>query len=104
MPFRPDLVLRQGDRLVAVFDAKFRASKPSASDDESDPKRADIDKMHAYRDALGVPCAIVLYPGTETWFFAHSGDTQPPLTFGAVLNGWSGVGAIPLRPGSITWQ
>jgi predicted component of viral defense system (DUF524 family) len=104
LPFRPDLILRKGHKIVAVFDAKFRATKPSPDDEDSDPKRADIDKMHAYRDALAVPCAIILYPGTETWSFTHSGTQAELVTLDDVLNGWNGVGALPLRPGRIVWQ
>ena len=109
LPFRPDLIWRKNGKGVAVFDAKFRAEKPSATDDDSDPKRADLDKMHAYRDALRVPNAIVLYPGTEPWWFpaddAHDlCDEREDVGLQQLLNGWRGVGAVPFRPGSKTWQ
>jgi predicted component of viral defense system (DUF524 family) len=41
-------------------------------------KHADILKMHAYKDAIGIPAGQVasvwvLYPGTEFRFFAEDG-------------------------------
>jgi predicted component of viral defense system (DUF524 family) len=46
--------------------------------------------MHAYRDALdGVRSVRVLYPGTTPEYW--------PITAGGI----DGVGAIPLRPGSV---
>ncbi|MBZ0234748.1 MAG: DUF2357 domain-containing protein [Deltaproteobacteria bacterium] len=98
LPFRPDLLWMIEDTPTAVFDAKFRAELPNEKNDWSaDPKRDDLDKMHAYRDALGVASATVLYPGTETrWYCADSGDATADLS--QLLEGWRGIGALPLRP------
>lgn len=99
LPFRPDLMWSKDERPIAVFDAKFRAELPKESKDwESDPRRADIDKMHAYRDSLGVASATVLFPGTEArWFSATRGGPGTPA-LEQILSGWQGVGAMPFRP------
>src|SRR5439155_19398889 len=98
--FRPDLLWCVGERAVAVFDAKFRAEVPkNAKDIVSDPRREDIDKMHAYRDGLGVMSGTVLYPGSEVWAFSADPQTHGPVTLRRLLDGWTGVCALPFRPG-----
>ena len=53
-------------------------------------KKADLYKMHTYRDAIPQAHSVrILYPGTEERFFELSKD-QPD----------HGVGAIPLVPGT----
>lgn len=99
-PLRPDVTLRAGDALH-VFDAKYRLDRFDA--DEADPdddpatyKRADLYKMHTYRDAItDLKTAFVVYPGTEFVFFERHGirRAQP-----ADLVRADGVGAVPLRP------
>ena len=86
-----------------LFDAKFKVDwLQSALADSEDQevqeiveaeerkgvfKRADLYKMHAYRDAIPkARSAWVLYPGTEERFFAD----------GSALGTRSGVGALPL--------
>ena len=109
VPLRPDITLTVPPSLpnegVHVFDAKFKVDwlRDAATDvedgadesgiDEAERrgvfKRADIYKMHAYRDALlRARSAWVLYPGTETRFF-------PVEPRSASLDG---VGAVPLTP------
>lgn len=70
-------------------------------------KRADLYKMHTYRDAIhGARSVWALYPGDEARFFSAAGGE----TVGASRNatGWGvpesavgmdGVGALPLVPG-----
>jgi predicted component of viral defense system (DUF524 family) len=63
-----------------------------------DYKRADLYKMHTYRDAIRDARSVwILYPGTESRYFAENGDapTDSLDLQGCSLNG---VGAIPLRP------
>ncbi len=98
LPFRPDLLWSVDDIPVAVFDAKFRATVPTVTNDgASNPRRDDLDKMHAYRDALGVASATILYPGTESrWYSASARKTGADLA--QLLEGWRGIGALPLRP------
>jgi len=85
---RPDVVLeidRNGDRSrVVLFDPKYklRSEEEDAADAEEEidealipkgqPKKIDIDRMHAYRDAIRddeesrvVDYAAILYPGPE---------------------------------------
>jgi PD-(D/E)XK nuclease superfamily protein len=93
-------VLRFGGTLHA-FDAKYRLDRFDV--DEADPdddsatyKRADLYKMHAYRDAIaGLKTAFVVYPGNEFVFFERQGfrRTRP-----ADVAQRDGVGAVPLRP------
>lgn len=79
------------------LDGSEKAGGPGVSDEAAKdrPVKADIDKMHAYRDALRRPdgttatdAAFVLYPGaTDEWYPDRAG-------------GSTGVGAIGLRPGT----
>ena len=84
------------------FDAKYRVDRAvdlfgSKDDDpsESDPgsikgaaRRADLLKMHAYRDAIRrTEGAYVLYPGTDVETMAGYSEVLP------------GLGAFPIRPG-----
>ncbi|HLZ83494.1 MAG TPA: DUF2357 domain-containing protein [Caulobacteraceae bacterium] len=99
-PLRPDVVLEIAGRKHA-FDAKYRLDRFDVSDYDADEgtatyKRADLYKMHTYRDAIaGLDTAFVVYPGTEFVFFERSGSKQ---TDPVQLATADGVGAIPLRP------
>lgn len=78
VPLRPDIVLHiprpDGHLERHAFDAKFRlqwldrwdTEEPPTEDRRSTFKRADLYKMHTYRDALGMDSVWVLYPG-ERW-------------------------------------
>ena len=67
-------------------------------------KRADIYKMHAYRDAIPEARSVwILYPGGEFRFFGVPGSGvpagQPAVSFPEELpEKLKGVGAIPLVP------
>lgn len=90
LAMEPDIVLEAGGRRL-LLDAKFKFddATPTGSADEDaklKAKRADFEKMHAYRDAVrGAVGAYILFPGTEPQFFPAHGR-------------W-GVGAVPLTPG-----
>lgn len=100
LQFRPDVVVKVPDSngtSMHVLDAKLRISPATERGDDDDVetmvgfKRADVAKMHAYRDALpGVRGAFILYPGDEAVTF-------PVLDTGA--SGMDAVGALPLLPG-----
>jgi predicted component of viral defense system (DUF524 family) len=98
-----------GEEIWLHFDAKYRVEdlgelfgvKPATKDDEeaqllddkeaatrrAETKRADLLKMHAYRDAIRRSVgAYVLYPGTETEECRHYHEILP------------GLGAFALRP------
>lgn len=77
---RPDLVVEisdpQGARLL-VLDPKYRLESERLGGLTTRPRKGDLDRLHAYRDALrnvageaGVCCAVVLYPG-ETYHFSE---------------------------------
>ena len=63
-PLRPDYLWSSGDKAIAAFDAKFRFDALGGTG-----RGADLHKMHAYRDALGVGAALALHPGAQTTFF-----------------------------------
>ena len=81
---RPDIVLdvRAPDSAprLFVFDPKYKLDSEDRDDEEGltgRPKKSDIDKMHAYRDAVReedgervIEYAAILYPG-RSWHFGH---------------------------------
>ncbi|WP_328811372.1 DUF2357 domain-containing protein [Rhodococcus sp. NBC_00294] len=102
---RPDITLvitpkDESTKVVVHFDAKYRIDTVGASwsgnpeDDEQvevlgTAKRGDIEKMHAYRDAIRRSVgSYVLFPGRD-----DSGRTYEPFTELV-----PGVGAYPFRP------
>jgi predicted component of viral defense system (DUF524 family) len=99
-PLRPDVTLRVGNALHA-FDAKYRLDRFDADEDDSDDdpatyKRADLYKMHTYRDAIAdLRTAFVVYPGSEFVFFERAGTRRSDPKLIAIRDG---VGAVPLRP------
>jgi hypothetical protein len=100
---RPDFSWKRGVRLEVVLDAKFRLNRLPSWDEEDSPqataKRADLYKMHTYRDALGVRAAVAVYPGTEGVFFHRQPGKDASITLRDLLSGHvSGIGAIPMKP------
>lgn len=125
VPLIPDIALSVPDGPNAglhLFDAKFRvralADVGLATDDNDDNdandektaeragsfKRADIYKMHAYRDAIPEARSVwILYPGGEFRFFgvregggaSGRGAVSSPEGLPGEIEG---VGAIPVRP------
>ena len=110
---RPDYLWERADGSLIALDAKFRMQRPTELFDETsgaitirDDRRAtteDLQKMHAYRDAIGgVRAAVVLFPGQVAAF--RSPDRQrravglAELLSGAI----DGVGAIPMSPLALT--
>ena len=99
-PLRPDVTIQVGKALYA-FDAKYRLDRfdVGEGDPDDDPatyKRADLYKMHTYRDAIAnLRSAFVVYPGTEFVFFERSGAKRSEPTAVAIADG---VGAVALRP------
>lgn len=98
-PLRPDVILSVNGTRYA-FDAKYKLQWQTAIEDVQNDDatyiRADLYKMHTYRDAITkLKAAFVVYPGTEFVFFERNigrhSDFQDVSTM-------DGVGAIPLRP------
>ena len=122
VPLIPDIALRVSGGPNAglhLFDAKFRvraltdvglAADDKEADDEKAAervgsfKRADIYKMHAYRDAIPDARSVwILYPGGQFRFFGvpggggrsgHRAASSPEGLPGE----FDGVGAIPVAP------
>ena len=99
-PLRPDVVIEL-DGVRQLFDAKYRLERfdIAENDPDDDPatyKRADLYKMHTYRDAIrNVGTAFVVYPGTEFVFFERTGARRDEPE---AMQLHDGVGAVPLRP------
>lgn len=98
VPLRPDIGLwvpdGEGGRDLHLLDAKFKVNWTATLDGEDDDgragraKRADLYKMHTYRDALGARSVWVVYPGTERRFYATERGTE-----------LDGVGVVAHGPG-----
>ena len=87
-PLRPDYLWSKNGRALAAFDAKFRVEVPGGGG-----RGADLHKMHAYRDALGVRAAVALHPGAQTTFFDRERGPLGQVPLRAVLEGAAaGVG------------
>ena len=97
---RPDIVveIQTPHRCVHVFDAKYRRENAGGT---WAPLREDIDKMHAYRDAIGqvlptgferaLQSAIALFPAPfEPAYLTHPFFKSLP----------HGIGGLPLLPGN----
>jgi predicted component of viral defense system (DUF524 family) len=93
---RPDIVITKNNKTKLILDAKYKGKNGDVGfyGDEKNGsiisyKKEDLDKMHAYRDALkDVFGAFALYPGNEMVIYpSHQAD-----------NPFQGVGALPLKP------
>lgn len=98
-PLRPDVVVTLNGARFA-FDAKYRlqwlASLEDSQDDDATFVRADLYKMHTYRDAItDLKAAFIVYPGSEFVFYERGGGQRQSPGEIAVFDG---VGAIPARP------
>jgi len=92
----PDIVISKADKLL-IFDAKYKGKRGRGGgfygEDEqggiSSWKDEDIDKMHAYREAIqNVVGAFILYPGDKPVMYPVH-DAKRLV---------EGVGALPLKP------
>jgi predicted component of viral defense system (DUF524 family) len=104
---RPDFTLHGPSELRLVFDAKFRFDETTfevADEDDGDDlqrvaKKADLYKMHTYRDALNAQAAITLYPGDMNTFYHADANCTESVNWSALLTGaWSGIGAVAMAP------
>ncbi len=104
---RPDFTWERGGKAEVVLDAKFRADREAAPDEEAAlteaaqrvVRQADIYKMHTYRDSLGVRAAVAVYPGEVNEFFDRWQGHRTDITLkDLLLSDLEGVGAIALRP------
>ena len=108
---RPDLTLLNDNRIELVFDAKFRfdLSTFELADDTPEnerqesvtrvAKKADLYKMHTYRDALRARAAVALYPGDEVVFYDRVRGRRKDITLDDVLDeSLAGIGALAIKP------
>lgn len=107
---RPDIALELPDGTLHLFDAKLKREEPiaaAADDDDADLdaeerratyRRGDLYKMHTYRDALNARSVWILFPGRQVLTVAFR--PEPAGGPEASDPAPSGVGAIPLLPGS----
>jgi predicted component of viral defense system (DUF524 family) len=102
LPYFPDFsvaITSARRRNWLHFDAKYRVDRKAfASGGRTDQaKSGDIEKMHAYRDALlGTRGSYVLYPSIDTEvkiFVRHADEGYREL------NSLPSIGAFPLHPG-----
>lgn len=89
---RPDVALevypRSGKPRVYIFDPKYKLVQDNGEAEVSDgkPKKDDIDKMHAYRDAIRddtgrhvVEYAAIMYPGSESKLYGNGLEAQSAI-------------------------
>jgi predicted component of viral defense system (DUF524 family) len=99
---RPDITVQNKTTgILFHFDAKYRINSYVGSDDLEHKtfKNDDVNKMHAYLDAIyHSDSAIVLYPGTKFKFFVNSKPSKVVEDLKSDFD-LKGVGALPLIPG-----
>ncbi|MDI3498307.1 DUF2357 domain-containing protein [Archaeoglobus sp.] len=112
IPLRPDYSLFAGDKLIGVFDAKFKLEVVELENFERTEKELeeefsyetwarieDIYKMHTYRDALQCDFAAVLYPGSKSVFWGVDGEKIENLGIRDILpDVKKGIGYISFNP------
>ena len=93
---RPDMLWAPTTGRIVALDAKFRLQPVTSDIDRW--KEDDLVKMHAYRDALDIRAAVVIYPGDLTKFWPAEQD-ESITTLSELIDGtFSGIGAIALQP------
>lgn len=107
---RPDYLLQRDYEPRIAFDAKFRFDIPGGDEEQyvedDDPAMtavsSDLIKMHAYRDALDILSAVVVFPGNQDRMFTvapERGERLGSVAMEHIITGAvKGVGAIHLRP------
>jgi 5-methylcytosine-specific restriction endonuclease McrBC regulatory subunit McrC len=91
LPAEADVVVRDGDKLVALYDAKYKWL-------EKAPARGDVYQMVAYCERLGLDAAILVYPGPGDARSIRVGNRQV-WTVGLPEPSRSSEAAVPLLPG-----
>jgi len=109
VPLRPDFTWKRNSQAEVVFDAKFRLERldivgEDGGSAETTAKRADLYKMHTYRDALRVRAAVAVYPrrvrlGEDMELYPVDKRSPRELTLRDLLLGdWAGIGALARKP------
>ena len=96
---RPDFALLCDDKVELVFDAKMRVRDGHDRGAADDAARVDLDKMHAYRDALGVRAAVCLFPGERSMLYRTDGTRSADVRLASLVRAKStGIAALALCP------
>lgn len=96
---RPDFALLCDDKVELVFDAKMRVRDGHDRGAADDAARVDLDKMHAYRDALGVRAAVCLFPGERSMLYRTDGTRTADVRLASLVRAKStGIAALALCP------
>jgi len=66
---RPDLLIRQGERIELVIDTKWKRMTPRIDDPKQGVSQADVYQLMAYSQLYECPTVMLLYP--------HNGDLPP---------------------------
>lgn len=66
---RPDIIIRQGDKIVLIIDTKWKRITPRIDDPKQGISQADVYQLMAYGRLYDCPKAMLLYP--------HHGDLPP---------------------------
>ncbi len=101
LPLRPDYMWNPRRGPSVAMDAKFRfdsSSALAAAEGSSTFKADDLTKMHAYRDALSLRAAVIIYPGSTTRFYSTSGGVTTPTLMELLHHDVRGVGAFSMSP------
>ncbi|MGD9918265.1 MAG: McrC family protein [Paenirhodobacter sp.] len=59
---KPDLIIRQGDRIVMVIDTKWKRMTPRIDDPKQGVSQADVYQLMAYSQLYHCPNVMLLYP------------------------------------------
>lgn len=73
VPLKPDLTLMEGDKAVAIIDAKWKRLKQTQSGTTSGLSSADVYQLHAYATAYDCACVALWYPAPTS----APGDADP---------------------------
>lgn len=95
-PQKPDFLWCRGGRAELALDAKFRLEFDEF--EQARAKREDVDRMHAYRDALGVRAAVCIYPGDRSVFHSAEQSARGPRGVEELFSKGAGVGAFAMHP------
>lgn len=66
---RPDLIVRQGEKIVLIIDTKWKRMTPRIDDPKQGVSQADVYQLMAYGQLYDCPTVMLLYP--------HHGDLPP---------------------------
>src|SRR6056297_377426 len=66
---RPDLIVRQGERIALIIDTKWKRMTPRIDDPKQGVRQPGVDRLIAYRRLYDCPNVVLLYP--------HHGDLPP---------------------------